>query len=237
MFQTNQLESAERYLQAAHKLAPVDAGILYDLGLAHMAMRRYFAAAEEFQTVAKRQPKNAVNHVLLGRAFLNSNRTIDAIREFKQALAIDPKVPLGHYHLGFALGSLGRIQEAIAELRTELRAQPANPAVLSQLGHYLLESGDTASATTYLQRAVKAGATDAYYDLGKGLLQQSNIPAAIDALQRAAALSPDPSVYFQLSRAYRRAGDREQAKHAMHRYEQLRVQQESTGGMATARRQ
>jgi predicted Zn-dependent protease len=235
MFQTGQVERAEQYMQSALKLAPKDNELLYDLGLVHLAMRRYENAANEFQTLIQRQPANATNHILLGRALLNSNRSVGAIREFRTALRLDPNIPLGHYHLGFAMGSLGKLHEAIGELKLELRREPNNPAVLSQLGHYLLESGEISSAIDSLQQAVSAGATDAYYDLGKARLQNRDTKGSIEALEQAASLAPAANVFFQLSRAYRKTGDQQRAQEAMQRYQALRAKEESTGGMATAR--
>ncbi|HSB76528.1 MAG TPA: tetratricopeptide repeat protein, partial [Terriglobales bacterium] len=75
---------------------------------------------------------------------------------------------------------------------------------------------------------------DAFYDLGKALLELKQEPGAIEALRRSVALNPsDPSPHYQLARALRLTGDAAGANSEMQLFEQLRKQQPQTGGMAS----
>ncbi len=54
---------------------------------------------------------------------------------------------------------------------------------------------------------------DAYYELGKALLQQGDVPASVENLETAAKLKPNqPHVHFQLGRAYIAAGRKKEGE-------------------------
>jgi cytochrome c-type biogenesis protein CcmH/NrfG len=54
---------------------------------------------------------------------------------------------------------------------------------------------------------------DAYYELGKALLQQGDVAGSVTNLETAAKLKPDqPHVHYQLGRAYIAAGRKKEGE-------------------------
>jgi Flp pilus assembly protein TadD len=79
---------------------------------------------------------------------------------------------------------------------------------------------------------------DAAYDLGKALLLDSNVEAAVTALKRSIQLKPgDASCHYQLARALQRVGRTEEAQQEWKRFAELKKAQPEMGGMATGRPQ
>ena len=79
---------------------------------------------------------------------------------------------------------------------------------------------------------------DAAYDLGKALLLDGNVEAAVTALQRSIQLKPgDPRCHYQLARALQKAGRTDEAQQEWKRFAELKKAQPEVGGMATGRPQ
>lgn len=116
---------------------------------------------------------------------------------------------LGHYNLGTALLDAGRAEEAIEELVAARELDPARPHIHNNLGLALVDAGRLEDAQGSFRRALQLDAqfVDAYANL-HALLVAADRRAAIECLERAAALAPaDATLRFFLGQLLERGGD------------------------------
>jgi tetratricopeptide (TPR) repeat protein len=149
----------------------------------------------------------------LGVASLQARNYVDAVRYLREAIAAGRDHAELRQSLGFALAALDRCDEAIDELETSIRQRPAARSYVylarcyerlkkPGVALYALQQGlGRASELTPAERK------DAYATLGYLYATEGQHAAAVDALQRAAALGDDPEIAVGLGRAYRLSGD------------------------------
>ena len=144
---------------------------------------------------------------------------------YRKALAHDPTLALAHYEIGESLIRLDRPAEAIPELRQELLVTPDDPNVLTALAFALLQTSQKTEARSLLEAAVKASPDHAQsqYELGKLLLEEGDVPAAITHLERSEASDGSKDyVHYQLATAYRKAARVEDAQRELRAYRQIK---------------
>jgi tetratricopeptide (TPR) repeat protein len=152
---------------------------------------------------------------LAGRAALEtaSNHRNEAGILYREMISRYPSTANVHYAFGVFLLP-DKPDQAIAEFRRELAITPSHiPAHLQLLAEFLRRSDYDAALP--LAREATAFAPDAFLPkqmLGRSLLETGDISGAIKELQLSAKLEPnDPQTHFQLARAYRQAGQRDDA--------------------------
>jgi len=98
-----------------------------------------------------------------------------------------------------------------------------------ELGYALLESGKAEEAIPLLERGAPNAklAAEAAAALGRAYLEAGHAGKAIAPLRAGLASDRDGSVHFQLSRAYGRTGQAEQAKEMLRRSSELRAQDDT----------
>jgi tetratricopeptide (TPR) repeat protein len=121
-------------------------------------------------------------------------------------------------HLGQLLRGRGRVAASIVEYRkAESLVGTDNPVLQNWLARALLDSGQPEAAVEALGDAAR------YYPefyltflhLGEAHLRLSEPEAALPLLEQAVGINPfDPEVHRQLSRAFERLGDAEEAERA-----------------------
>lgn len=117
-------------------------------------------------------------------------RYASATKRFRRALEIHPSGRT-HTWLAWSLSELGRKREAVYHCRRSIEVDPGYPNAYNDLGSYLLDLGRPREAERWLRRAI---AFDdyccphyAYYHLGRALLLQGRVEAAIEALEESLA--------------------------------------------------
>jgi tetratricopeptide (TPR) repeat protein len=163
--------------------------------------------------------------IMAGRAsyMMATRNTASAENAFAALAARYPEAPNVHYAFGVFLLQ-EKADQAIEQFKRELELQPGHPASLMQLAFEYLNRGDGATALTWAKQAVEADpkAFAARKALGQALLDTGNVDAAIAELQKGIDLAPEsPSLFFQLARAYQRAGRLEEAAKAREEFTRL----------------
>jgi tetratricopeptide (TPR) repeat protein len=155
------------------------------------AMARYAETIHEAQAVLRVHPKMEVAYGIMGSAYLHLGDTATATAIFQQALAVNPNYPHALNNLGVLAAREGRIAEAekmflrAGEVLGRKEMSPyANLANLYEM------SGRLEEALTMLETAVaiapRVGAN--WYHLARLRAMTGDLPAAAEALARAAAL-------------------------------------------------
>ena len=167
------------------------------------------AAAAEFRTALRLDPRYAEAHNRLGIEELRSGRMSVAIAQYRAAIRDEPDFPDAHYNLGTAWAQSGHLPEAIAELKEALRLKPAFPDAEMNLGLALVESNQISESVRHYQAALRLRPdyAAAETNLGAALAAEDRLPEAIAHLQRAIQLEPDAMVAHRLlARIYAATG-------------------------------
>ncbi len=130
--------------EEAVRIEPGSAEAHYDLGVAHVRLNQFPAAAEQFRLALKNKPDMAVAHTSLGLVLEDLGKGSEAEAEFREALRLDPKSAAALHHLAQSLAAQRRFDSAIRYWNEALAIEPESPEILLSLG-----------ATTYQDAAVK----------------------------------------------------------------------------------
>lgn len=141
-----------------------------------------------------------------------------AIDEYRVLLGRAPEMPGIHYRIARLLmlqpATASTAEEARKELDAELKIYPQNSGAEYLLGELARTSDQLPRAIGHFQRALalNAGFTDAYFGLGRALLDSGRTADAVPPLETAARLAPDnPTIHFALATAYQRLGRKPEA--------------------------
>jgi Flp pilus assembly protein TadD len=144
-----------------------------------------FADADKWLSeVTAETPNDAETWYLLGRTKYNENRFAEAIASFERVLALRPKDVQAEDNLGLSQQGLGQTEQAKAAFQNAIAWQSDKPL----------------DAQPYL-------------NLGILLIDQGDLPGAIQHLTKAASLAPDnPKIHEELGRALQAKEDFEAAQ-------------------------
>jgi len=119
-------------LQSAARLAPQNATIALNLGVACLKLEATAEAIACFERALKLEPQRPEAHNILGHALLAAGRCSEAIAQLELALKLRPGYGAAHDNLGRALKAQGRAAEGVGQHRQAL-AQTPDPKVHSNL--------------------------------------------------------------------------------------------------------
>jgi predicted Zn-dependent protease len=146
-----------------------------------------------------------------------------ADKAFQALVSRYPETQNVHYAYGVFLLQ-EQADKGIEEFKRELDLQPEHPWSLIQIAFEYVNRGDATTGLPWAKRAVAAApnAFPARKALGQALLETGDIDGALRELQAGIKLAPEsPSLYFQLARAYQRAGRLEDAARAREEFTRL----------------
>ncbi len=162
----------------------------------------------------------------LGRARYGAGDPAGAAVAFRTATGLRPDSAQAQFFLATALEGAGDNEAALVAYRALVAAQPGQADGHLGLGALLIKLGGdrTTEGIAELTRAVALDGDlyEARIGLGRTLIRAGSPAAAVEHLQRAAALAPNnPEPHYQLALAYRRLGQGAEAAKEMALVKQL----------------
>ena len=224
------------YFQKAIRLDPENATTYRIMGDGYALASEFRQAITHYQKALEFAPDEAETQKNLALTYTNYGVTLRnrgewdaAIRAYRNALALQPTHQITKANLIDALSQKANTQRQAghtdAAIKTYLelqKLQPNDTTIASLIGElYLLKGGDYPAAISAFHKVYTAQPTDkqakknliaAYQQYAKTLRNRRAYAAALEQLQKAAALFPDNiNLRLNLSQAYQHVGKYEQA--------------------------
>jgi len=141
-----------------------------------------------------------------------------AIDEYRILLQRAPNTPGVHYRIGRLIQELpptaSTADDARKEFEAELKVFPENAMAEYSLGELARQANQLPQAIDHFTRAVNMNASlgDAFFGLGRSLLDSDRAADAVAPLERAVKLEPEnPGAHLALATAYQRLGRKDDA--------------------------
>jgi tetratricopeptide (TPR) repeat protein len=203
------LERAVQLIQKATEAAPRFADAWLNLGNALIAVQRTEKAIATYQHALILQPGFAAAYSNLGRAYNIVGDHEGAAENCRAALALDPGLADAWHHLGMALRGMGDLVRAEEALRSALERRPRDSNTRRELGELLVERDRPDEGLALLSalaaenpRDLASAETHAH-----ALYRAADLPSALEAYRRAAALAPRRSeIWNGLGHVHRALG-------------------------------
>jgi Flp pilus assembly protein TadD len=164
-------EAEELYRKAIH-LAPTEAELHYNLGVALAQLGRQEEATAAWRDALAIHPRypRALNN--LGMTLAELGHIDDAERTLRTAVEAAPDVPEVHSNLAGVLSRQGRWTESESEFHRALALHPAFPDAYNTMGILLAEQRKLAQAITAYRRALRLDPkhAKAHFNLSLALL-------------------------------------------------------------------
>ena len=143
--ESDETAAALEHLQHALRLAPLDAGIHFELALTRNRAGDVQGAVAAYQRALELEPDYAAANTNLGLTYLSQLGDAHRAQEyFERAIAIDPGLVAAQANLGLALEEQGQGDAAIAHYERLISAHPAETEYRWHRALVLLGSGDYA---------------------------------------------------------------------------------------------
>lgn len=158
-------------------------------------------------------PSNVEAWYDLGRAHMHVGKFVEAERDFERVIAIDPREARALNNLGLCYDAQNRSDEALAAYRRAIEAQKDSPHASEQPllneGALLNTKSQFNEALVPLLKAVALAPSSSrcHEELARAFIGTHQDDLARQQMERAVSLDPkNPSLHYQLSQIYRRAG-------------------------------
>ncbi len=163
-------------------------------------------------------PPSVELHQFKAEVARNQGQPLEAVKEWQAALALAPGDLRLRQELALTLLTAQNYQAAFDEATGLQSAEMKFVA-----GESLLRLEKPDEAVPYLESALVADPKllPAHASLGLALSRQGKHALAIPHLEKALELDDDGSLHYQLARAYQSAGNAEQARRAMTKYQEI----------------
>ncbi len=122
-------------------------------GFLHQIQDQFDAAAEDFETALKIDPKNTGARLRLGAVWIELGRREEAEQHLRTMLAEHPDQTMARYELGRLRLDQGQLEEAVKLLSSVVAEQPDAGVAHYALGQALRRRGDLEAAKAALEKA------------------------------------------------------------------------------------
>lgn len=195
-----------------------NAEALFHLALISQQRADWEEALGNLNRALKLNPRSAKYHSSAGDVLYMLGRQHDSAKAYEQALAIAPQHTGALNNLAVVYSMEGRNAEAEALLLRSLALDPCQTAAWLNLCS-AVEKLDFREndVVDYARRAVALAPRDprTYGFLGKGLLRQGDVAAALEAMKVAIALDPrNPDIHYNIGISYFQLGAVPEAIHS-----------------------
>ncbi len=172
------------------------------------------------------EPASPRVHALLGDAYQRRSMFDEAREEYLKLLAVSPDSLAGLAGLANANYADGKLAEARSSAQKALARSPADGEVNLLMAEILVAQHEYADAEPYLQHSLHVRPDrlpQVHALLGRVFARTGRPKEAIRELTEGLASDEDGSVYYQLARLYREAGDLKAAAAAFDKSKQIRA--------------
>ena len=161
-------------------------------GDAAMLEDQTFAAVEAYSNAIYLRPDSMLAHLRRGETYQRRGDLVAAARDFRSAANLDPSATRPLEELGDVHYAQQYFRRAAETYEARLRLDDRSQAVNRKLALARYRDGNIDGAVTALEQTAKLGAllTDDYYLLGICLREKGQLKTAVDAFEKAVALSP-----------------------------------------------
>jgi choline-sulfatase len=164
----------------------------YYYGQALVGLRKWRAAADEFERAIPRLPGFAASYLMLAECHVaagNRSAAIDALGRGATAVPRDPRL---HRRLGDLHRDSGQLQAALAQFRTAIDLDPIEASQWNSVGMILGADGDLGAAERSFREAVRRDAGEARYTYNLALtLEREHRPSeAAEYFRKTLELNP-----------------------------------------------
>jgi predicted O-linked N-acetylglucosamine transferase (SPINDLY family) len=183
---------AVSFIDRALEVAPRDAAMQENLGMARVALGDFGAAETAFRQALALGASHALLHMRLGLALEAQGKLADAVDALRRSAALSPGDADVQLNLGNALAESGQAEEALACYQKVLALAPAHAMAHFNLGNLYRQMGRLEEAGASFRQAVAAAPDDPDIHNNLGLLyeRQSRLEDAASSYGRALALNP-----------------------------------------------
>jgi tetratricopeptide (TPR) repeat protein len=210
--QSRPLDALDLLLRA-HKLAPENTDVIFLMAKVSMSQNYFEDAIPLLESGILIAPQRADLRAALGESYFMSGKVDKAIDEFKKLLEIEPSAR-SYSFIGLSYRELGRFDEARQYLQQGIKLDPHNTSCLFSLGYIAERQGDSTTAETMFQEALKSNP-----DYSGALLELANLKTvggklaeAEDLLRRFVHVSINPATgYYKLAKVERSLHETEAA--------------------------
>lgn len=172
-------------LMRAAELAPGEAEIRYQIGVAHEDLGDREAARDAYVEATTLHDAHARAYHRLGRLSEGDGEIRDAIDWYTQAIFADPYFPWPYVELGNLYATWGRPQEAVQVFENGIansaledrRHAPGYAQQRADLGRVYLEMDEPELAITYLEQAVELHPQSSTHAFNLGIAYQRRYAA------------------------------------------------------------
>lgn len=219
---------AMRTFRRVIEMSPRHVLARYNLALILKRMDRLSDAMEELKTAIRIEPRPEAQYTL-GVIHWHQGDLPRAIDALRAAVALETRYADAHYTLGAVLYAQGNWKEAAESLRRAIALRPDLWSAQYLLGRVLDQSGDDAAGRAQRERAERLRQqarleheASVATSVGTQKLEAGDAKGALEEFRRATTIfEPYAPAHYQMGRALLRLGERNAARAAFHRAQQL----------------
>jgi tetratricopeptide (TPR) repeat protein len=200
-------DETRRTLERAHREHPNKAAPLAALGDLEIELQTYAAAIAHLKAAVALDPSDTKTRNFLAAAYKAKGDQESALAQLAKVLARDPDNALAYFLRAEIYSDRNEDVRALPDAEKALALQPQNPSARIVVAKILVRAPENAPATEITTRCVRAA-------------------AVLEPLL--ATKSGDSEMLFLLSRAYRCAGQQEQAQKTLAAFEAASQHDSST---------
>ena len=186
---------ASSHLSRAAAVAPTNASIHYNLGVAREALEEFGAALGSYDSALALDKSLPSAHMNRGNVLRRLSRLDEALASLDCALQLQPTDGRAHYNRGVVLQDLGRQREALDAYAVALQAGFVTPEVFNNQGNAHLALHDFAhAAVSYAQSlALRGNDAQTLTNHAIALQEMCDLDGALASYWAALVLNPDAS--------------------------------------------
>ena len=214
LYEVDELQAGEQWLESAQALAPDDYITLLLLARVHSGRGELDQAITYCERILELAPAASDGHDCLGGVYLDAGRYQDAEAERKAAIEADPENEAGYLGLGYVYYGQQDCQEALTQFTKALELHPRTGTNHAAVGFAYACLGQWEQAEAAYEQAIELEPYegDHHIMLGRMYLDRGDPSRAEREFEKAVNLDPENDQYVAwLGRLHSTQGELQQA--------------------------